>query len=163
VERRGVRVYEQTAVTGIRPGVAETGRGRVRAEVVIRGTEGYPPTLPGLRRAIAPVYSLMLATEPLPRDFWDAVGLRRRETFTDYRHLIVYGQRTADDRLAFGGRGAPYHFGSAVRPAFDRDPRLFAPCIARSSSCCPPPPARPSPTPGEGRSACRGTGSPPSG
>jgi glycine/D-amino acid oxidase-like deaminating enzyme len=51
--------------------------------------------------------------------------LRRRETFTDQRHLLVYGQRTADDRIVFGGRGAPYHFGSRIRPQFDRDERVF--------------------------------------
>jgi glycine/D-amino acid oxidase-like deaminating enzyme len=72
------------------------------------------------------VYSLMLATDPLPAPFWAATGLGRRETFSDHRHLIIYGQRTADDRLAFGGRGAPYHFGSAVRPGFDRDARVHA-------------------------------------
>jgi glycine/D-amino acid oxidase-like deaminating enzyme len=63
----------------------------------------------------------MIATEPLPAEFWDEVGLRHRETFADARRLVIYGQRTADDRLAFGGRGAPYHFGSAIDPAFDRD------------------------------------------
>src|SRR5690606_4347082 len=52
--------------------------------------------------------------------------LAGRETFADYRHLIIYGQRTADGRLAFGGRGAPYHFRSRVRPSYDRDPRVFA-------------------------------------
>ncbi|MGB7982988.1 MAG: FAD-dependent oxidoreductase [Candidatus Nanopelagicales bacterium] len=67
-----------------------------------------------------PVYSLMLATEPLPEAVWAQIGLAQRETFTDGRHLIVYGQRTADDRLAFGGRGAPYHYGSRIDPAFDR-------------------------------------------
>jgi glycine/D-amino acid oxidase-like deaminating enzyme len=98
----------------------------VRADVVVRATEGYTAGLRGLRREVAPVYSLMLATEPLPTACWDEVGLRRRETFTDYRHLIIYGQRTADDRLAFCGRGAPYHFGSRVRPAYDREPAVFA-------------------------------------
>ncbi len=39
--------------------------------------------------------------------------------------MIIYGQRTADGRLAFGGRGAPYHLGSAIRPEFDREPRVF--------------------------------------
>jgi hypothetical protein len=67
----------------------------------------------------------MLATEPLPQSFWDDAGLCRRETFSDYRNLIIYGQRTADDRFAFGGRGAPYHFGSRVHPEFDREPRVF--------------------------------------
>jgi glycine/D-amino acid oxidase-like deaminating enzyme len=72
------------------------------------------------------VYSLMIGTEPLPPQVWAAVGLERRETFTDHRHLIVYGQRTADDRLAFGGRGAPYHWASSIRPELDRVPSVFA-------------------------------------
>ncbi len=126
VERGGARVFEQTPVTRIAPREVATTHGRVRADVVVRATEGYTPGLPGHRRTLAPVYSLMLATEPLPQSFWDAAGLRRRETFSDYRNLIIYGQRTADDRLAFGGRGAPYHFGSRIRPEFDRDPRVFA-------------------------------------
>jgi glycine/D-amino acid oxidase-like deaminating enzyme len=113
-------------VTRISSGRAETPYGVVRAPIVVRATEGYTARLPGLRRALAPVYSLMLATEPLPSSFWDRVGLARRETFNDHRHLIIYGQRTADDRIAFGGRGAPYHFGSAIRPSFDREPRVFA-------------------------------------
>jgi len=106
--------------------MVQTGQSTVRAEVVVRATEGYTPRLPGFRRAIAPVYSLMIATPPLPPSFWARAGLSRRETFTDGRRLIIYGQRTADDRLAFGGRGAPYHFSSRIRPSFDRDPRVFA-------------------------------------
>jgi glycine/D-amino acid oxidase-like deaminating enzyme len=62
----------------------------------------------------------------LPTSFWAGAGLGRGETFADHRHLIIYGQRTADDRLAFGGRGAPYHLGSPVDPAFDPDPRVFS-------------------------------------
>ncbi len=125
VERLGVTVHEGTAVTRIDPGTVTTGRGRVRAEVVVRATEGYTAALPGLRRRLAPVYSLMLATEPLSADVWERIGLRSRETFTDHRHLVVYGQRTADGRLAFGGRGAPYHFGSRVRSDYDREPATF--------------------------------------
>ena len=101
---------------------------------MVRATEGYTARLPGLKRAIAPVYSLMVATPPLPPSFWDEVGLADRETFSDFRHLIIYGQRTADDRLAFGGRGAPYHFGSAdsaqrstgTRRVFDELRRVLA-------------------------------------
>ncbi|HUY50420.1 MAG TPA: FAD-binding oxidoreductase [Streptosporangiaceae bacterium] len=125
VRRRGVALFERTPVTGISPGRLHTALGTVRAEYVIRATEGYTPALPGLHRAIAPVYSLMIATEPLPESVWARIGLASRPTFGDYRHLIIYGQRTADGRLAFGGRGAPYHFGSAVRPEFDRSPAVF--------------------------------------
>ncbi|MGH2926785.1 MAG: NAD(P)/FAD-dependent oxidoreductase, partial [Solirubrobacteraceae bacterium] len=107
VRRRGVQVFEGTPVTEIAPGRLVTTRGTVRAQYVIRATEGYTPDLPGLHRAIAPMYSLMIATAPLPESVWEQIGLASRPTFGDYRHLIIYGQRTADGRLAFGGRGAP--------------------------------------------------------
>jgi glycine/D-amino acid oxidase-like deaminating enzyme len=124
VERRGVVVHEQTRVRRIEPHVAHTDRGTVRAAHVVRATEGWTATLPGHERAVVPVYSLVAATEPLPAHTWEEIGLRRRETFSDHRHLIIYGQRTADDRLVFGGRGAPYHLGSRIRPAFDRVDRV---------------------------------------
>ncbi|WP_307249176.1 NAD(P)/FAD-dependent oxidoreductase [Catenuloplanes indicus] len=126
VERRGVTIYERTPVTSLPPGAAVTPHGRVRADVVVRATEGYTAALPGGRRALVPLHSLMFVTEPLPASFWARAGLAGRETFTDFRHMVIYGQRTADDRLAFGGRGAPYRFGSTVPPAFDRDPRVLA-------------------------------------
>jgi glycine/D-amino acid oxidase-like deaminating enzyme len=126
VSARGVAVYERTPVVSLRPGAAQTPYGTVRAPIVVRATEGYTAALPGHRRTVAPVYSLMIVTPPLPAAVWDMIGLAGRETFADFRHMIIYGQRTADDRLAFGGRGAPYHFGSAVRPAYDREPAVFA-------------------------------------
>jgi glycine/D-amino acid oxidase-like deaminating enzyme len=121
VERRGVRIYEQTTAAAVRPGVVTTDHGTVRAPTIVRATEGYTRTLRGEERTLAPVYSLMIATEPLGDDFWAEAGLHGRATFADHRHLIIYGQRTADGRMAFGGRGAPYHFGSAIRAEFDRD------------------------------------------
>jgi glycine/D-amino acid oxidase-like deaminating enzyme len=126
VARAGVTVYERTPVLEIGPGQVRAASGTVTARYVIRATEGYTPMLPGLERAIVPVYSLMIATAPLPEAAWERIGLAGRETFGDLRHLIIYGQRTADGRLAFGGRGAPYHLGSAVRPSFDRVPAVFA-------------------------------------
>jgi glycine/D-amino acid oxidase-like deaminating enzyme len=66
----------------------------------------------------------MTATEPLSAQMWEQIGLENRPTFADNRHLVVYGQRTRDGRLAFGGRGAPYHFGSRISPAYDRDERV---------------------------------------
>jgi glycine/D-amino acid oxidase-like deaminating enzyme len=123
---RGVSLFERTPVLEIGPGRLVTPTGTVRARHVIRATEGYTALLPGQRRSIAPVYSLMIATAPLPEAAWAQIGLTTRPTFGDLRHLIIYGQRTADGRLAFGGRGAPYHLGSAVRPSFDRVPAVFA-------------------------------------
>lgn len=125
VTSMGVSLYEQTTAASLEPGLVRTPGGDVRADVVVRATEAYTSQLAGARRAIVPVYSLMIATERLPASAWDSIGLARRQTFSDFRHLIVYGQRTADDRLVFGGRGAPYHFGSRIDPAFDRDEGVF--------------------------------------
>jgi len=69
---------------------------------------------------------LMIATEPLPGEVWDAIGWREHETFNDERFLIIYAMRTDDDRLAIGGRGAPYHWGSRISDDFDRDARVFS-------------------------------------
>jgi glycine/D-amino acid oxidase-like deaminating enzyme len=126
VERRGVALYEQTEVTAIAPQRVSTQGGSVRASYVLRATEGYTARLPGLRRSVAPVYSLVVATEPLPDDLWAHVGLTDAPTFSDERHLIIYGQRTADGRIVFGGRGAPYHFASSVAPEHDHEGRVFA-------------------------------------
>lgn len=122
----GVSLYEQTAALSIEAGRVRTVHGDLRAELIVRATEGFTARLPGHRRSVAPVYSLMIATEPLPRSSWDQLGLAARETFADFRHLIIYGQRGADDRLLFGGRGAPYHFGSRISPGYDRVPAVFA-------------------------------------
>lgn len=131
VERRGGTIYERTRVARITGASANarasavTDAGTVRAPVVVRATEGFTPMLEGARREVVPLYSLVVATEPLGGAFFDRVGLARRETFTDGRHLIIYGQRTRDDRLVFGGRGAPYHFGSRVAQRFDQEPKVF--------------------------------------
>jgi glycine/D-amino acid oxidase-like deaminating enzyme len=97
----------------------------VTADRVVVATEGYTATIPATKRRILPLYSLMIATEPLPAAVWAEIGIAHGQTFTDYRHLLIYGQRTADDRFAFGGRGARYHWGSAIRPSYDRVPRVF--------------------------------------
>ena len=123
VERLGGTIVEGTAAVDVvagssasRPAVV-TDRGTVHADVVVRATEAYTRDLPGLRRALVPLYSLMVATAPLDAATWDAIGLRNRETFADDRRMVIYGQRTIDDRIAFGGRGAPYRFGSGIDPA----------------------------------------------
>lgn len=115
----GADIREHTEVTSIEQGRAVTTDGDVRAEIIVRATEAYTPQLVGERRTLLPIYSLMVATEPLPASVWHEIGLHDRPTFADARHMVIYGQRTADDRLAFGGRGAPYHFGSVIKPEFD--------------------------------------------
>lgn len=122
-ERRGVTIHERTAVTAIEDRRVTTDHGTIRAEVVVRATEAYTRDLPGERRTLIPIYSLMIATEPLPDAVFDEIGLTKRPTFADDRYMVIYGQRTEDNRLAFGGRSVPYAFGSAIRTSLEQRKR----------------------------------------
>lgn len=124
VEALGVPIYEQTRADTIEPGSVRTDRGVVKADAALRCTEAFTVQLPGQSRTYIPVYSLMIATEPLPSGFWAKVGFEDRQTFNDARRLIIYGQRTVDGRIAFGGRGARYHFGSRLDPSYERQPAV---------------------------------------
>lgn len=121
VERAGVRIVEGTTVLGIDDGQVRTVHGTVRAEVVVQATEAYTRDLEGQRRDLLPIYSLMVATEPLPASVMDQIGLAQRPTFSDDRQMVIYGQRTDDNRLAFGGRAVPYLFGSRITRAAELD------------------------------------------
>jgi glycine/D-amino acid oxidase-like deaminating enzyme len=111
-ERRGVRILERTRVTRIEPGVVTTSRGRVRAPRVLRCLEGYTASLPGQRRTWLPMNSAMIVTERLPDAVWDDIGWSGAELLGDHANAYCYAQRTADGRIALGGRGIPYRFGS---------------------------------------------------
>ena len=164
----GCRIYEHTEVLADRhgpggrpPSVVHQRRhraGRVRG-ARHRGLDGRP--CPGWSAPSSRCTPSWWPPSPSAPTSGRGPDWTERATFADHRHMIIYGQRTADDRIAFGGRGAPYHFGSAVRPSFDSEPARARACCARpwpSSSRSWPTPA--SPTPGAGRSASRGTGTP---
>ena len=125
VESNGVRIFEQTRAAAISPRRVLTSRGEVRAEIIVRATEAYTRGLAQQHRQLLPLHSLMIATEPLPDEMWKEIGLAARETFGDARRIVIYGQRTADGRLAFGGR-AGYRFGSGIEDRFDPSDRRFA-------------------------------------
>ena len=117
----GGTIYENTAVTGIGRGCVRTGRGTVTAPVIVRATEAFTAAFAGNRRTVAPLYSMAVATAPLPGAVRQDLGLDARVAFNDLRNLRIYAHPTADGRLVFGGRGAPYHFGSKVTPRYDVD------------------------------------------
>lgn len=117
VERAGVTIAEQTEVTGIGAGLVETARGTVRARTILRCTEGFTATLPGLKRDWLPLNSAQIVTEPLPPGTWDRIGWQGHEILGDFANAYCYCQRTREGRIAVGARGTPYRFGSAI----DRD------------------------------------------
>ncbi|MBD0670262.1 NAD(P)/FAD-dependent oxidoreductase [Streptomyces sp. CBMA156] len=118
VRELGVEVYEGTAVSAVLPGTghrrprAVTPYGTVTADHVLRATEGFTAALRGEKRTWLPMNSAMVATEPLPAEFWAEAGWQGQEVLGDFAHAYMYAQRTADDRIALGGRGVPYRFGS---------------------------------------------------
>jgi glycine/D-amino acid oxidase-like deaminating enzyme len=116
-ERRGATIHERTPALALEPHAVRTPHGTVRARWVIRATEGYTAALPGLKRTLLPLWSSMIVTEPIDATTWEEIGWANRETIDDAAHVYCYLQRTADDRIAIGGRGRPYLFGSAT----DRD------------------------------------------
>lgn len=112
VERLGVTIYEGTTASEISPGKVVTDRGTIAAEFVVRATEGFTANLKGLRRLWLPMNSSLIATEPLSASVWDELRWNRGEVLGDFAHVYMYAQRTADDRIAIGGRGVPYRYGS---------------------------------------------------
>lgn len=114
VEASGVMICESTLVSSIRPHEVTTPLGVVSAEYVVRATEGFTSALPGLHRRWLPMNSSMIVTAPIPDTTWDQIGWGGCETLGDSAHTFMYAQRTADNRIAIGGRGVPYRYGSRM-------------------------------------------------
>ena len=112
VARLGVTIYEDTTVQAIAPGRARTDRGTVRAPIVLRCLEGFTASLEGEQRTLLPLNSAMIVTDPLGDERWSQIGWDGAELIGDFAHAYMYAQRTADGRIAIGGRGVPYRFGS---------------------------------------------------
>ncbi len=117
VESHGGKIVEETTVLSIEGRNVVTSHGEVTAEVVIQATEAFTRDLKGGKLDLLPVYSRMIATEPLSDSLMTEIGLINRPTFNDGRYIVIYGQRTEDNRIAFGGQGKPpYLFGSRIDP-----------------------------------------------
>ena len=127
VAARGVTIYEDTTVSAIEPGRAVSDRGTVSAPVVLRCLEGFTASLQGAGREVLPLNSAMIVTDPLGPACWEAIGWPRAELLGDLAHAYMYAQRTADGRIALGGRGIPYRFGSRT----DHDGETQAATVAQ--------------------------------
>jgi glycine/D-amino acid oxidase-like deaminating enzyme len=125
-ERRGVPIYEGTAASRLGQGVVHTNRGVVRAPVILRATEGFTASLAGQGRTWLPMNSSMIVTEQLPDAMWDEIGWAGAETLGDTAYSHMYAQRTADGRIALGGRGVPYRFHSHTDDAGRTQPKAIS-------------------------------------
>lgn len=125
-ERLGVAVFERTEALEVGARRVRCRGGVVTADHVLRATESYTTQLPGEKLRYLPLYSLMIATEPLPETVWKELGWREGLTIRDQRHLFFYAQRTSDGRIAIGGRGAPYRLDKPIDEAGERDAGVYA-------------------------------------
>jgi glycine/D-amino acid oxidase-like deaminating enzyme len=125
VESAGATIAERTRVTDVHPRAGTTpprvvtDRGTVTADAVLLACEAWLPQLPGRARDVLPLYSLIVLTEPIDDDRWAAIGWDGHECLSSHRLTVDYLSRTEDGRVLFGGRGAPYHYGSGVGPQHD--------------------------------------------
>ncbi len=131
VERRGGAIYENTDVTEVRSGsdarlITPAGELRAKRAILLAG-EAYLTRLRPYHRSLLPMYSLISLTEPLKEEQWRAIGWQRYESLASNRFTVDYLTRTADGRILFGSRGAPYTFGSRIsdqqdvhEPTFNR-------------------------------------------
>lgn len=125
VESMGVTIHEETEVTALAPGRVTTHRGTVTAHTILRCTEGFTATLPGLKREWLPLNSAQIATEPLPPEVWAQIGWQGHEILGDFANAYCYCQRTREGRITVGARGVPYRFGSAIDTSGIPDPETI--------------------------------------
>jgi glycine/D-amino acid oxidase-like deaminating enzyme len=123
-ERRGASIYEQTTALAVEPGRVRTSRGTLRAPRIVMALDAHATRLPGCKRNVIPIYEHMIATEPLSDQLWEEIGLAERGLFGDASHLFTYAQRTADNRIAIGGRDIGYRYGSAIDARFEKSPHV---------------------------------------
>ncbi|CNE12321.1 FAD dependent oxidoreductase [Mycobacterium tuberculosis] len=125
----GVRVFENTRVTGLRPegrGLRlTTAGGAVTARRVVLGTGAFPPLLKRLRNFVVPVYDYALMTEPLNAAQRASIGWQHRQGIGDSANQFHYYRLTADDRILWGGYDAVYHYGNGIRPELENRPATF--------------------------------------
>jgi glycine/D-amino acid oxidase-like deaminating enzyme len=123
--RRGVSIYEGTPMVALErgaPAVVRTPAGRVLADAVVLGLGAWAAGVRELRRAVVPVGSHLVVTEPIPDRLAD-LGWTGGELLGDTRLLVHYAQVTRDGRIAFGrGGGAIGPAGRVLRSHFV-DPR----------------------------------------
>lgn len=107
---QGTKIFENSRVSEMSSNQLKVNGKNIYAKSILIANEGYRHEL--IPRATAPIHSLMFISDPIPKELLDELRIKPGLTFNDARNLIIYGQRTAENRIAFGGRGAPYRLGS---------------------------------------------------
>jgi glycine/D-amino acid oxidase-like deaminating enzyme len=125
VEGMGVRIFERSPATAVAAGRVETELGAVEAPRIVVATNAYQHSFPQFRDKVLPLWSYAMATEPLTDEQRGRVAWEGREGFEDKRNFITIGRWTADGRILWGGRLAPYFYGDDMDLRHAGNERVF--------------------------------------
>lgn len=116
LRNRGVALYQHSSALR-QSGSLFVNDHPVRAKWTIDAREAFRKP----SRAQIPLYSLMVATEQLSASQQGAVGWNPGLAIAEATNNVNYAQMTSDARLAVGGRGARYPFGSRLDPRLESE------------------------------------------
>jgi glycine/D-amino acid oxidase-like deaminating enzyme len=121
-ERRGVRIHEHSPVTRLDVGRrrARTAQGEVVADAVVVATNAWSSQLHGLRSAIVPISSDVVATEPIP-ELLERIGWTGGESVSNSRLMVDYYRPTRDGRVVFGRGGGGLAYRGRFGDRWDAD------------------------------------------
>jgi gamma-glutamylputrescine oxidase len=106
IERLGGRIFEKSRVTRVEPGASTrvvTDGGELRARHVVVAGGGYlSGLLPALERAMLPIATYVMTTEPLGQSVDGLIP--SRAAIYDTRFAFDYYRKLEDTRLLWGGR-----------------------------------------------------------
>lgn len=102
----GVRIFETSKVENIErgdPAIVTTAKGKVRANFVALGANGYLGNLePQIAKRVMPINNFIIATEPLGEKRAKEL-IRDNVAVADSKFVVNYYRLSEDNRLLFGG------------------------------------------------------------
>jgi len=119
VENMGVEIRERSVVTRVVPGKVhhvDTELGVVKAPDIVIATNAYSHKLGFFQNRLYPLYTYVIATEPLTDAQWEAIGWQNRQGLSDYRTLFNYMIPSIDGRIIIGGSDVKYYHNDGIAP-----------------------------------------------
>jgi len=109
--KRGIDIFEHTTMQRLtrRPLAVVTDHGEIRTESIILATNAWASRARGLRSALVPISSDVVATEPVP-ELLERIGWTNGESVSNSRLMVDYYRTTSDGRIVFGRGGGALAF-----------------------------------------------------
>lgn len=120
--RRGLTLHERSPMVALdrARGRVATPAGSVRADTIVLATNAWLSQVPGLRRAVVPISSDVVATEPIP-ELLEEIGWTGGEAVSNSRLMVDYYRTTRDGRIVFGRGGGGLAWRGRFGRRFDYD------------------------------------------